>query len=199
FDPRRERHRLRDLPRPGRQDAADRASRAADDAVVPGLPSRSGEEPATAQRSFQHDLARQEPARIGRTAHARIPHRQAATDGLFRMSSVTPFDMDAERARLQDVRGPKLWRSLEELADSEGFRAWLRREHPQLADMAPVDRRGFLKIVGASLTLAGLGACSRPPQTELVPYVHGQVGQVGGLPRYFATVLTRNGYAQGVL
>src|SRR5690348_5939827 len=115
------------------------------------------------------------------------------------MPSVTPFDMDAERSRLQDVRGPKLWRSLEELADSEGFRAWLRREHPQLADMAPVDRRGFLKIVGASLTLAGLGACSRPPQTELVPYVHGQVGQVGGLPRYFATVLTRNGYAQGVL
>src|SRR5690348_325572 len=115
------------------------------------------------------------------------------------MPSVTHFDTVAKRSRLQDVRGPKLWRSLEELADSEGFRAWLRREHPQLADMAPVDRRGFLKIVGASLTLAGLGACSRPPQTELVPYVHGQVGQVGGLPRYFATVLTRSGYGQGVL
>ncbi|HET6913223.1 MAG TPA: TAT-variant-translocated molybdopterin oxidoreductase [Rhodanobacteraceae bacterium] len=110
-----------------------------------------------------------------------------------------PIDMEAGRARLQGLRGPKLWRSLEELADSEGFRAWLQREHPQLANMAPVDRRGFLKFVGASLALAGLGACSRPPQTEIVPYVHGQVGQVDGLPRYFATVLTRSGYAQGVL
>ncbi|MGN6729111.1 MAG: TAT-variant-translocated molybdopterin oxidoreductase [Rhodanobacteraceae bacterium] len=109
------------------------------------------------------------------------------------------FDMDAERARLEGVSGPKLWRSLEELADSEGFRVWLRREHPQLADMAPVDRRDFLKFIGALLALAGLSACSRPPQTELVPYVHGQVGQVDGLPRYFATVLTRSGYAQGVL
>src|SRR5690348_5673019 len=114
-------------------------------------------------------------------------------------SSPAAFDMDAERARLKDARGPKLWRSLEELADSEGFRAWLQREHPQLADMAPLDRRGFLKFIGASLALAGLGACSRPPQTEIVPYVHGQVGQVDGLPRYFATVLTRSGYAQGVL
>jgi molybdopterin-containing oxidoreductase family iron-sulfur binding subunit len=110
-----------------------------------------------------------------------------------------PFDMDAERTRLKGVSGPKLWRSLEELADGEGFRAWLRREHPQLANMAPVDRRGFLKFIGASLALAGLGACSRPPQTGIVPYVHGQVGQVDGLPRYFATMLMRSGYAHGVL
>ncbi|MGN6313426.1 MAG: TAT-variant-translocated molybdopterin oxidoreductase [Rhodanobacteraceae bacterium] len=116
------------------------------------------------------------------------------------MSSLnTSFDMETERARLQDVRGPKLWRSLEELADSEGFRTWLQREHPRLADAAPLDRRGFMKFIGASLALAGLSACSRPPQTEIVPYVHGQVGQVDGLPRYFATVLTRSGYAQGVL
>src|SRR5690242_1563832 len=98
------------------------------------------------------------------------------------MSSITSpslpqsaaFDLESARARLQDARGPKLWRSLEELADSEGFRAWLQREHPQLADAAPLDRRGFLKFIGASLALAGLGACSRPPQTEIVPYVHGQ-------------------------
>lgn len=125
------------------------------------------------------------------------------------MSPVTPpspiaqspvaFDMEAERARLEYARGPKLWRSLEELADSEGFRAWLQREHPQLANAAPVDRRGFLKFVGASLALAGLGACSRPPQTEIVPYVHGQIGQVDGVPRYFATTLARGGYGQGVL
>ncbi|HXS74409.1 MAG TPA: TAT-variant-translocated molybdopterin oxidoreductase [Rhodanobacteraceae bacterium] len=115
------------------------------------------------------------------------------------MNGRTSFDMDAARARLRDVRGPKLWRSLEELADSEGFRAWLQREHPQFANAAPLDRRGFLKFIGASLALAGLSACSRPPQSEIVPYVHGQVGQVDGLPRYFATTLMRNGFAQGVL
>ncbi|MGH8211805.1 MAG: TAT-variant-translocated molybdopterin oxidoreductase, partial [Rhodanobacteraceae bacterium] len=109
------------------------------------------------------------------------------------------FDLDAARAQLRHASGPRYWRSLEELADAEGFQAWLKTQFPQLAQAAPLDRRGFLKFIGASMALAGLNACSHPPQTELVPYVHGQDEWVAGLPRYFATTLTRNGYAQGVL
>jgi MoCo/4Fe-4S cofactor protein with predicted Tat translocation signal len=117
------------------------------------------------------------------------------------MASMTkpPFDLNAVRAQLRDARGPRYWRSLEEVADAEGFQAWLKTQFPQLAQAAPLDRRGFLKFIGASMALAGLTACSHPPQTELVPYVHGQNEWVTGLPRYFATTLTRNGYAQGVL
>ena len=123
---------------------------------------------------------------------------------MLRLSSLMspmkpPFDLDAARAQLCDARGPRYWRSLEELADAEGFQAWLKTQFPQLAQAAPLDRRGFLKFIGASMALAGLTACSHPPQTQLVPYVHGQDEWAAGLPRYFATTLTRNGYAQGVL
>ncbi len=109
------------------------------------------------------------------------------------------FDVDAARARLAAARGPIFWRGLEELADSDGFHHWLREQHPQLADTLKLDRRGFLKFLGASLALAGLAACGRPPQHELVPYVKAPDGQVAGLPRFFATALTRHGYAHGVL
>jgi MoCo/4Fe-4S cofactor protein with predicted Tat translocation signal len=109
------------------------------------------------------------------------------------------FDAEAARERLAATRGPVYWRSLEELADSEGFRRWLRQQNPRLGEALLMDRRGFLKLLGASLALAGLAACSHPPQNYIVPYVHKPVGQVDGLPRYFATVLTREGYAQGVL
>ncbi|WIG55377.1 MAG: Molybdopterin oxidoreductase, iron-sulfur binding subunit [Rhodanobacteraceae bacterium] len=124
------------------------------------------------------------------------------------MSSMMPIANDALedrvdpaaiRAKLAGQRGPRFWRSLEELADSEGFRAWLRSEHPQLAEAASLDRRDFLKLLGASLALAGLAGCSHPPRSQIVPYVHKPVGQVDGLPRYFATTLTRQGYAHGVL
>ncbi|MGN6789801.1 MAG: TAT-variant-translocated molybdopterin oxidoreductase, partial [Rhodanobacteraceae bacterium] len=120
------------------------------------------------------------------------------------MPATTPdlrdrVDPAAIRAKLANQRGPRFWRSLEELADSEGFRAWLRSEHPRLADAASLDRREFLKLLGASLALAGLAGCSHPPRTQIVPYVQKPIGQVDGLPRYFATTLTRNGYAQGVL
>ena len=52
---------------------------------------------------------------------------------------------------------------------------------------------------GRRAGLAGVTACGRPPQNEIIPYVHAPVGQVDGLPRFFATALTRNGYAHGVL
>jgi len=110
-----------------------------------------------------------------------------------------PFDLDAARAQLREARGPRYWRSLEELADAEGFQAWLKTQFPQLAQGVPLDRRGFLKFIGASMALAGVTACSHPPQTQLVPYVHGQDEWATGLPRYFATTLTRNGYAHGAL
>ncbi|HJU26014.1 MAG TPA: TAT-variant-translocated molybdopterin oxidoreductase, partial [Rhodanobacteraceae bacterium] len=123
---------------------------------------------------------------------------------MFRLPSLMsslkpPFDIDAARTQLRKTTGPRYWRSLEELADAEGFQAWLKTRFPQLAHGAPLDRRDFLKFIGASMALAGLTACSHPPQTELVPYVHGKNEWSTGLPRYFATTLTRNGYGQGVL
>ncbi len=115
------------------------------------------------------------------------------------LRNLPPFDLSAGSHARPPARGPLLWRSLEELADREAFRVWLREQHPQLADALNHERREFLKILGASMALAGFAACSHPPQDEIVPYVHSPLGQVDGLPRFFATALLRNGYAHGVL
>ncbi|HVN45030.1 MAG TPA: 4Fe-4S dicluster domain-containing protein [Steroidobacteraceae bacterium] len=88
-----------------------------------------------------------------------------------------------------------LWRSLEERTGADGVRPTAQPAAP----LAGMDRRQFFEALGASLTLAGLAGCSRPPQGEIVPYVHAPLGQTDGLPRFFASTLTRDGYAHGVL
>src|SRR5215467_13753005 len=67
----------------------------------------------------------------------------------------------------------KYWRSLDELADSPVFREFVAREFPQQAEEwnDPFERRTFLKIMGASLALAGLSGCVFQPPEKIVPYV----------------------------
>jgi MoCo/4Fe-4S cofactor protein with predicted Tat translocation signal len=62
-------------------------------------------------------------------------------------------DIQALRARLADTRGREYWRSLEALAGTREFKDYLHREFPQNASewLDPVGRRGFLKLMGASL------------------------------------------------
>ena len=65
---------------------------------------------------------------------------------------------DDGRTRDRQRAGKKYWRSLEELADTPEFREFVEREYPQQAEEwnDPVERRTFLKLMGASLALAGL-------------------------------------------
>src|ERR1035438_9782801 len=69
--------------------------------------------------------------------------------------------------------GPEYWRSLEELAGTDAFKDALHREFPKGASewLDSVSRRGFLKVMGASLGLAGLTGCVRLPLEPIVPYV----------------------------
>ena len=57
------------------------------------------------------------------------------------------------------VKGKAYWRSLNDLSQTQEFREFMHREFPAGAtDMLEGDdRRTFLKIMGASLALAGLG------------------------------------------
>ncbi|HEX3282569.1 MAG TPA: TAT-variant-translocated molybdopterin oxidoreductase, partial [Pyrinomonadaceae bacterium] len=75
----------------------------------------------------------------------------------------------------QDVRmsGKSYWRSLEELSDSPEFREFVEREYPQHAEEwnDPFERRTFLKLMGASLALAGLSGCAFQPAEKVVPNV----------------------------
>ena len=66
--------------------------------------------------------------------------------------------LEAARAKLAGQQGKTYWRSVDELADTPEFREMVEREFPeQTAEwIDPVSRRGFLKVMSASLALAGL-------------------------------------------
>jgi MoCo/4Fe-4S cofactor protein with predicted Tat translocation signal len=97
--------------------------------------------------------------------------------------------------------GPQYWRSLEELAGSQEFQEALHREFPKNASewLDSVSRRGFLKVMGASLGLAGMTGCVKLPKEAIVPYVRQPENIVPGRPKYYATALTLGGYASPVL
>jgi len=113
----------------------------------------------------------------------------------------TPLDLGALRARLQAEQGQQYWRSLEEVAATREFAEFLYREFPhQAAEWHdPVSRRRFLQLMGASLALAGLSACSRQPEEHIMPYVRAPEEIVPGKPLFFATALPLGGIANGVL
>ena len=75
-----------------------------------------------------------------------------------------PLDLTALRERLAGTSGRQFWRSLGELADTREFQQFLQREFPRGASELKdsLSRRTFLKLMGASLALAGLTACGRP-------------------------------------
>ena len=101
----------------------------------------------------------------------------------------------------KDKSGPEYWRSLEELAGSEEFQQALHREFPKGASewLDTVSRRGFLKVMGASLGLAGMTGCVKLPFEPIVPYVRQPENVIPGRPMFYATAVTLGGYASPVL
>ncbi len=96
---------------------------------------------------------------------------------------------------------PHQWRSLDELAGTPEFEALLQREFPERAAewLDPVGRRGFLKLMGASLALAGLTSCSNPPSHTIVPYAKAPENLVPGRPQFYATAFAQGGIGTGLL
>jgi len=97
--------------------------------------------------------------------------------------------------------GKSYWRSLEELADSPEFREFVEREYPQQAEEwnDPFERRTFLKLMGASLALAGLSGCAFQPAEKIVPNVKQSEDSVPGKALYFATASSLGGIATPLL
>jgi molybdopterin-containing oxidoreductase family iron-sulfur binding subunit len=94
----------------------------------------------------------------------------------------------------------KIWRSLDQLADTKEFQESLHREFPPGAsELKNFDRRDFLKIMGASLALASMPACTRQPIEKIVPYVKQPEELIPGKPLFFATAMTLGGFATGLL
>ncbi|MGX7871545.1 TAT-variant-translocated molybdopterin oxidoreductase [Mesorhizobium sp. ORM6] len=111
--------------------------------------------------------------------------------------SVSGIDIAALRRRL--ANGRDMWRSLDEIAGTEEFRRFVEAEFPAIAERLPAkpNRRTLLKLMGASLSLAGLAACSRAE--SIVPYVRQPEILVPGKPLYYATTLSSDGFGIGAI
>ena len=72
------------------------------------------------------------------------------------MDNRRPLDLSALRKRLASQHGRTYWRSLNELAESDEFIETVRHEFPRQAQLlGTLNRRDFLKVLGASLALGG--------------------------------------------
>ncbi|QQO23440.1 TAT-variant-translocated molybdopterin oxidoreductase [Bradyrhizobium diazoefficiens] len=93
------------------------------------------------------------------------------------------------------------WRSLEELADSPQFAAFVEKEAPRFRDVVNAfDRRRFLQLMAASMALGGLSGCGpEPNQRQLLPYVEQPENIIPGRNRYYSGATIQDGYATGVL
>jgi MoCo/4Fe-4S cofactor protein with predicted Tat translocation signal len=124
-----------------------------------------------------------------------------AVESLLDKPRKAAVDIAALREKLAAGRGPTFWRTLEEAAESEELRAYVEQEFPGLSGQIPqgVDRRSLLKVMGASLAMAGAAACTKQPKELIVPYVRQPENVIPGLPLFYATAMTTGGYARGLL
>jgi len=114
------------------------------------------------------------------------------------------LDLEAIRSRLESSGGRRYWQSLEELAGTEEYRAFLHNEFPHdpmKENEGGIGRRDVLKYMAASAAFAGLSACTRMPQERIVPYVSAPEQMIPGKPLFYATAMASpsGGDAMGLL
>ncbi len=118
--------------------------------------------------------------------------------------AVCPSKLELAEVREKLARtksGPQYWRSLEELSQTDGFFEMVHREFPRQASVWPegASRRDFMKLMTASMALAGLSACVKQPIEPIVPYVRQPEPITLGLPLFFASAMPLGGYGTPVL
>ena len=112
-----------------------------------------------------------------------------------------PLDFNKIREKLSGSKGKQYWRSLDELSDTPEFNKWMEDEFPNRESLRGVDRRDFLKFMGASVMMASLAGCRSvfTPQENVVPYVKSPEDMIPGQILYFATAVPIGGYGIGAL
>lgn len=94
------------------------------------------------------------------------------------------------------------WRSLDDLARTKDFADAVARAAPRFADVAGAfDRRRFLQLMAASMALGGLSGCAgtEVDPRQLLPYVEQPENVIPGRDNFYATAVTQDGCATGVL
>lgn len=105
------------------------------------------------------------------------------------------------RDKILSQSGKEYWRSVEEFVDAPEFEELIAREYPHEIEEwdNSLSRRNFVKVMGASLALAGLSGCVIQPPEKIVPYVKNPEGMLPGKANYFATAMSLGGVATGLL
>src|SRR5829696_2668239 len=124
-----------------------------------------------------------------------------SAEDVTKRGAPSSIDLAAVRAKLQKPGAPEVWRSLDEVAGTDEFQNYLHREFPSNASewSDPVGRRNFLKLMSASMALAGVAACTVQPEELIVPYIRQPEEEIPGKPLFFATAMTLGGVAAGLL
>lgn len=120
------------------------------------------------------------------------------------------FDRDAQavgpdaiaEGSQPSTSGPEYWRSIEHLAGSPELQRYVDQEFPGLAQaIDSTNRRQFLKLLGASMALAGITStgCRRWPVEELRPHSSRPEGFTPGVAEHYATSIEIDGVSTGLL
>ena len=120
--------------------------------------------------------------------------------------TATPQDAAADEHENQHGYEP-MWRSLERANGARAATAAAAAsvDASQKLDATqksfdPPQRRDFLKIMGASLAIAGVSAaCSKQPSEKIVPYAKNPEALIPGRPLFFATAMPWSMGALGLL
>src|SRR5690606_24458173 len=146
----------------------------------------------------------QEPGRTRpRTGRGVSCSTHALHDELLDMPPVTSHTLPiVETATAPPAAGEQYWRSLEQLMGEPAIAEQIAAEFPLLAEaMARYDRRSFLRILGASMALAGITStgCRRWPVEELRPHASRPAGFAPGVAEHYATLFELGGTAHSIL
>lgn len=138
----------------------------------------------------------EQPGNIMKTLETMAINEEMVATKAQVVTSIAPapgekLTLEAVREKLAGQRGRRFWKNLDELAATKEFNDLMREEFPQQAMQGEwvdaVSRRGFLKVMGASLALAGLAGCTKQPDEPIYPYIKQPEDLVLGRPMYFAT------------
>ncbi len=114
-------------------------------------------------------------------------------------STIGKVDLDAEAASAAPLanNGQRVWRSVDEFAQTPDFREFVEREFPKGAsELLEQSRRTFVKLMGASVALAGASAltgCRRPDHKILTYSSDVPEEVIIGKPLYYATSMPISG------
>ena len=107
------------------------------------------------------------------------------------VNSIRPakLTLNEVRAKLDGKTGRRFWKNLDELAETPAFQELMEEEFPRQSTewVDGVSRRGFMKVMGASLALAGLAGCTKQPDEPIYPYIRQPEDLILGKPMFFAT------------